>query len=282
MTVRAVPKTARVSATERFHRSARRGPSPVALLLGGIAAAGALAVGAILFWPTGPTDETLDARVDGLERDVAKFEDDGRYLDRLVAEYGASDRYRTRASGWRTRARIDRELDGDLKRLSADFAAWKPRAERAQKEAVRAVWEEGVGLKRRAAKAPVPWKPELERLQADLENRMKPASESWQVARERIASECRLEQRGQADWSKALSLWQAYLAGSVGPADRSGAESELRSIHARVREDLATLRIRVRQLRESGREEDARGEVAKHRARFKGTAAEPELEALLR
>jgi len=284
MAVRAVPKTARVSATERFHRSARRGPPPLVLLLGGITVAGVLAAGAVLFWPHDPGVEALDGKIDAEERRIAGLEAQVRLieaaaaLDRLAAEHGASDRYGPRASGWRTRARLDRELAADLKKADADFAAWKGRAERAQKEAVRAVWEEGIELKRRAGNAPVSWKTELDRLLADLEKRFATPSENWQAARERISKDCRLDHRGEADWARGLVLWQAYLAGSVGAADRSGAESALRSIHAKVREDFGTVRARVLRLDPAA----AAAEVGKHRPRFKGTAAEADLEALLR
>jgi hypothetical protein len=285
--VRAVPKTARVSASQRF--AARpRGTNPVVLLVGGIAACTLIAVCLILFAPHEVDSDTLDTRVAEGERQAAVHENAGRYLeaaavyDRLGTEFGASERYRARASGWRARAKFNREAEGDLKRLNADYAAWKAAAERVQKDLVRGVWEKGLELKRRAEKAPVVWKPELDRLLADLENRMKPGSEAWQRARERISKECRLDERGKPEWSKALSLWQAYLAGSVGAADRSGAESELRSIQARVREDFATLKARMGQLHEAGRADEARVFLETQRARFKGTASEADLELLIR
>jgi hypothetical protein len=285
--VRAVPKTARVSASRRF-TSARRGPNPVVLLVGGIVACTLIALSLILFAPHSADPDSLDTRVAEIERQAAAHEDAGRYAeaavlyDRLAADYGASERYASRASSWRTRARLNREGDADLKKVNADYAAWKRLAEAAQKDMVRGVWEKGIELRRRVEKAPVAWKPEFERLMADLENKMKPTTEEWRKARARITAECGLDQRDKADWSKALSLWQAYLAGSVGAADRSGAESELRSIQARVREDFATLRARVKRLREDGREDEAKGVVEKQRPRFKGTASEAELEALLR
>jgi hypothetical protein len=282
-------KTARVSASARFVSVAsRRRVSPVAWLLAGIGACLAVVATFILFADPVDAGAAFDARIGIAEREIAVLESQGRFLDAaagldgLVRQVAGREEYVGRAAEWRARARSDRDLAAELRKAYEEFLSLKARAEKASKDELRPLWEEGQRLKSRIAGAPVSWKKEVDDLLAAIERRMVPPSEPWQKARDRISAECRLDRRGEADWSRALRLWKEFLAGSAGAADRSGAESELRSIQARVREDFALVRGKVQRLREAGRPDEARAEAAKHRPRFAGTSAEAEIEVLAR
>ena len=108
--------------------------------------------------------------------------------------------------------------------------------------------------------------------------------QDYQVMRQSIIDASRLDQGtgAKADWSDAIRRWKEYVAmGGISEVDKEKARGDIRRLNARAKEDLAVIRIRVRNVIQEGRRADAVLMIKSAHPRFEMTESIDDLEMLL-
>lgn len=277
-------RTGRVSATERFHRTAGKGGSPVKVLVGTIGAVFLVAVAWILLSPRNDEGITL-YHVDQAIGEAHKADDRG---DLALAQAKYEEALRTMGDGerWKTRAIELRAAIQELKTRRADLAKaeaeWK--ALQAEIGACPDAQVHDVLTKTKAVRErhrAMAWVAAIDAEIAKLEKRQ----DALRVPdppqkRKEIVEKRKLDDRkGAADWSGAVRDWKDYLALPRLPADyRPKAQEELARVHALAREDFDLLRKRADRTAEEKGKKDALELLKSARKRFELTESAPALE----
>ncbi len=285
----ATRRTARASATERFHATAGKGGSPVKVLVGAIAAVFLVVVGFIVLSPRDDHEATAYYVEQALKE--ARLAEDSMKFDLAQAKYeealrlmGGDDRWKTRAIEVRGWIRDAKARKADLARAEAEWKDLKAKADVCPPAEVDELLTRAVAMRERHREAP--WSPSLGevvkrlgRMQAEL--RIAGMRLDFQARRKKIREECALEDRRIAHWSNALRAWKNYLAEKIADVDRAKAENEMKAVLQQAREELDSVGKRAALMAEEGNRAEAVAFLKSQRGRFELTESAAALEKLI-
>ncbi|HLF93412.1 MAG TPA: hypothetical protein VJB14_08115 [Planctomycetota bacterium] len=244
-------------------------------------------VGFILFSPSGDTREQFAEEVKKLETEAGVADNAGR-LDEAIAKYklilakmDGNPKFKSQAV---TVKGIIKEIE-QRKMLVAEadrrFLDLKARYQTVTDEGVGALHRDVQALLKDAEESTLPWLAELkeisERLEKIADTNVSIAKRmDFQVIRNEINEKHKLAAPA-AEFSKAIVEWQTYIADKkVSGENRQKAQNEISNINLKAKSEVDRLKKRT------PRTGEALDELKRHRPRFAGTAAEQDLESLIR
>ena len=279
----ATRRTARVTATERFHATAGRS-SGVKALVGAIAVVFLVVLGFVFLMPR--NDPDIDRHyVEKALEEARKLEDEGK-LNLARAKYEEAirlmigDQWRTLVIETRGRIKDIRGREQELSTAEAEWKALRDQARACPPEKVRELYELASRMRDRHRR--VPWEPELRQLAADLESRLTQGPPDPLKRRAEIIKERKLDgPKGAADWSGAIRDWKDYLALKISDDWRKAAQAEIVRLHSLAREDLDLIGKRAGRMVEEGKKAEALALLKSQRPRFELTESAPVVEKLI-
>jgi pSer/pThr/pTyr-binding forkhead associated (FHA) protein len=287
---------AKTSATAKFHADARRKKTnPIAILIGVIAVAflGGLA---FIFLGGGDDPEIIKAQLEEITKKAAADYDADRYDD-AVAKYRqaldlikGNDKYSSKVAMLKATITEVEERKKDRALADQAFQDFKKKFD-TNAAPPRQLWDEGRKLQDAYAKAELPWKKDLAETLEKIDNLLKTESainrrQDFQVRRNEIIKNCKLDDKKAAEWGSAIKAWKEYLEGKEGskPSDdnRNKAENEVRGLQNRAHEDLEGLKKAAQRLVEDNKKADAVELLKQQRPRFEGTESAEDLEKVIK
>jgi len=287
-TGRAPTARAPMSNTEKFRAEGRKKKSnPVVMLMVGIGAIFVAVLGFILFSPSGDTKEQFAEEIKKLETEAGVADNAGR-LDEAIAKYKmilakmeGNDKLKSQAV---TVKGIIKEIEGrKILMATADkrFNDLKARYQTVKDEEVNDLHRDVKALLKDAAESTFTWLKDLKEISEKLEkiadtNISIAKRLDFQVIRNEINEKHKLAAPA-AEFSKAIVEWQTYIADKkVSGENRQKAQNEISNINLKAKSEVDRLKKRT------PRTGEALDELKRHRPRFAGTAAEQDLESLIR
>lgn len=280
----ATRRTARMTATERFHATSGRS-NAVKALVGAIAVAFLVVMGFVFLSPR-DNSEIEQYHIDTAIREAHAAEDAGK-LDLAAAKFeealrlmGGSETWRTRAIEVRGRIKDLKQRRADLATAEADWKALRAEAEACPPEKVRDLFERARRMQERHRN--VPWSAALDDVVRKLEDRLKSGPPDPQKRRVQIVEARTLDgPRGAADWSGAIRDWRDYVALEISEDWRKAAKAEMARLHPLAREDVDLMGKRAARMTEDGKKAEAVALLKSQRARFELTESAGTLEKLI-
>jgi len=285
----ATRRTARATATERFHATSGKAGSPVKVLVGAIAAVFLVVVGIIVLSPRVDDDVTAYHVEQALKE--ASVADDAGNFDLAQAKYeealrlmGGDDKWRTRSIEVRAWIKDVRDRRADLAKAEGEFKALKSEAAACRDEQAGGLLVRACAMRERHRA--VPWTSELDAIleklrKSDERFRETAGRSAFQVRRAEILEKFKLDDRKAAHWSGAIRAWKEYLAEKITDVDRTKAEKEIKVIQSLAREEVDSIGKRAARMVEEGSKADAVALLKSQRGRFELTESAPTLEKLI-
>ena len=268
-------------------RLRKRDLDPLLAIVGVAALVFVGVVGFILFSPSGDTREQFAAEVKKLENEAGVADNAGR-LDEAIAKYKmilakveGHDKLKSQAV---TVKGIIKEIESrKILMATADkrFNDLKTRYQTVKDEEVNDLHRDVKSLLKDAAESTFPWLKDLKEISEKLEkiadtNASIAKRLDFQMIRNELNEKHKLAAPA-AEFSKAIVEWQAYLADrKVSDENRQKAQNEINTINLKAKGEVDRLKKRT------PRTGEALDELKRQRPRFAGTAAEEELETLIR
>jgi pSer/pThr/pTyr-binding forkhead associated (FHA) protein len=283
----------KVSATQKFHKEARKGKSnPIAMLLIGI---GVVFVGVLGFifmggGGGGAEAEAAHERYQQVRDKAAAAESDHKY-DEAIKLYkqaldmaGGAERYKTDVMSMKASIKGIEDAKKAMVELAARFAAYEKKLDGMKTEQARDLWKEGKDLMAVVEGSTVEWKPRLRQIIETLERTLDTEAqtskrEDFQVIRNEIVEKYKLaNNKGEADYSGAVKAWKEYL--TKPKADKAKTDQALQSITLNAKDEFGRIRSRAQRNAEKDKAA-ALADAEKQFPRFEATDVAEDFKKLI-
>jgi pSer/pThr/pTyr-binding forkhead associated (FHA) protein len=283
---------AKASATAKFHKEgAKKKSNPVVLVLVGIGVVFVGVVVAIMMGGSGNETENVQARLDKLRSEAAKFEAEHK-TDEAVKKLRAalqmvdgSDRFKSDAMSLKAQIKELEDTKSLMASAQSRFAAFEKKFEAMTPAQAQDLYKEGKLLESDYKNSSLEWLPQLkiilERINKVLDTEAATSRrQDFQVIRNEITDAHKLSRRSEASFSGAIRAWKEYLKGKISDDNKTKADGAVRAVNQLAREELRTIEVRVKKLVEDGKKAEAAEELKKQRPRFELTEVEADFQKL--
>ncbi len=248
----------KASATQKFHKEARKGKSnPIAVILVGIGVVFLGVLGFVLFGSSGGNEaQAQHEKYLKVKDEAAALESDRKYDD-AIKKYKAAiqmaegyERYKSDLMSMKATIKTLEDTKKIVAEAGVRFAEYEKKFEARKTEQLRDLWKEGKDLQAAVGEAEFDWKKTLklmlERIEKEQDTERQMAKQQdFQVVRNDISEKYKLgSNKGDAHYSDAVKAWRAYL-GQPG-ADKGKTEQALQSIQLNARDEYKRIESRVR------------------------------------
>lgn len=248
----------KASATQKFHKEARKGKSnPITMILVGIGVIFLGVLGFVLFGSSGSNEaQAQHEKYEQVKAEAASLESAGKYAE-AIKKYKAAiqmgegyDRYKSDVMTMKATIKTIEETMKIVAEAGVRFTDFEKKFEARKTEQLRDLWKEGKDLQAAIGDAEFDWKKSLkvmlERIDKELDTERQMAKQQdFQVIRNDIVEKHRLgSNKGDAQYSEAVKAWKAYLAQPA--ADKGKTEQALQSIQLNAKDEYKRLEGRLR------------------------------------